>query len=695
MMQFWHDNLNIDKLKSWLSGVLLTPPSILIVIFIIGLIFRILSAVQMGWLAEDVFFIDFIEKWFSSNFFQYFFQFQHTVYPPQSPEFGTPPLGMWLQTIGVFLSSIFGFSELLGARLVTIIFAQIGLVFVYKLTKLFFRERVALLAAFFVAISPSIVAIDSSAHVDSFLYTFLIITVYLVSLFVIKRKNKYLYIGALFAGLSVLVKVYAWIIISIIGLLLLFYFIKKKIPLKNLVLSLLIIISVPVVLWAGYRDVDHIQRTLGVVKNVGSLSAGTGTGGIFSEYEGVTGYESKPLLYNFAMIFGRSLPIVSIAVLSLLFILGLDVFRKGRKLKDNQYVFLLVLIFMIVGHFLAVYFLGGPSGVFNRILLPAVLYCILGAVAINYWLERIKSKIVTCSLLSSIILFSFIPIISTSPHFYNAYNSFLIGGVAGGSKIYRVGHGEGLELAAEWLNKNVEPGSIIYAPRINFIGKYLKNNLILAYAPLNEDLDFALSQGSQYVVLHNSFFSGSLKPFIGEIDESSLIKTINIGSYQYIRIYKVFPELSFTKVSTYWNGFNQSGAKSNNSKISIISDTDNVITVQYSIMSGDYVYMKGSIYVPTDAEGIYLSISGNNYGSDDNFYIDIGKEGVGYFRHSLKYNWSGSHDFYIPFNVMKGRFNDLNVFDGNFLKLSMDNYKNDSSGSVTIKDIRFIKRNEQ
>ncbi len=76
-----------------------------------------------------------------------------------------------------------------------------------------------------------------------------------------------------------------------------------------------IVILTPPLIWAGYRDPDHIRRTFNVVTNIGSLGSGVGTGGIFSEYNGIIGYNRKSILYNFIMLYGKLLPINSLSFL--------------------------------------------------------------------------------------------------------------------------------------------------------------------------------------------------------------------------------------------------------------------------------------------------------------------------------------------------------------------------------------------
>jgi len=657
-------------------------------ILIIGFSLRIYSAIKMGWLAEDVFFIDFIEKWFSKNFLSYFFQWQHNIFPPRSPEFGTPPLGMWLQTIGVFFSEKYHFSELLGARLITIIFSQIGIIYIYKIGKNFFSITVGLLASFFISITPSIIAIDSSAHVDSFLSVFLIIAIYYILYFLKKHNYYHLYIASIFLGLSCLIKIYALIMIILIILSLFIYFLYNKLEIKKFIFFVLIIILIPPLLWSGLRDTSHLERTLKIVLGVGSLGAGVGTGGIFSEYDGIEGYSEKSIYYNLFMIFGKMLPLVSIFFV--LYIPVILFFKKYSKI-----ILLKISLLMIFIFFLAIYFFGGPNAVFNRIHFPSIIFCFISSISIEYFILKIKKRYYKKIIIYLIISISIISVARSNVHFFNAYNNFLIGGVANASKLYRVGHGEGLELASAWLKNNMNYNDIVYAPRINFITKYLPD-INLAYAPLNKSLDYSFSQGTNYIVLHNSFFSGGLKPeLIKDLDTNDIKPFYNViyDNYPYIRIYKLDPTKYLERLpNKLFINFNEFGLKSNNSNIKYSTSTsNNILEFNYNIKKNEYIYTKSSLLLENNLDGVAIEME--NYGDvENNIYLDVGKKNVGYYRLLIKNNPRGKHTFYVFFNEMENKIKFYNIHESNYIKISLDNYINDSSGKMIINEIYTFKK---
>jgi 4-amino-4-deoxy-L-arabinose transferase-like glycosyltransferase len=670
---------------------------IFIVIFITSFLLRIISAIKMGWLAEDVFFIDNIEKWFAHNFFQYFFQWNHHFFPPRSPEFGTPPLGMWFQTIGVYLAERFNFSELFGARIITILFSQIGLAYIYKIGKDFFNSKVALLSSFFVAITPSIIAIDSSAHVDTFLYVFLVICIYYLMRFLKNKQYYFLYIASCAAGFSILVKVYAWIIVGFLGVLLFFFFLKNRLRLINLFYAFLIIFLIPIFLWAGFRDPDHLLRTFHVVEKIGSFTGKTGVGGLFSEYNGVVGYDSKSPFYNVMMIFGKNLPLVSLSFLSGIIIFLVAFINKKRNffqyISEQKKQFLLIGFYIILIHFITIYFLAGPNAVFNRILFSSIIYIIIATVFLEYIISKCKKRIIPFFIYGLVIIISFMPVLKSNPALYNAYNNFLIGGTRGASTFYRVGHGEGLDLAANYLNIKAPKNSLIYAPRVNFISKYLRKDLKLAYAPLNEDIFFALSQGSEYVVLHNSFFSGGLQPQIGvDLLGEPLTYSVDVGTFPYVKIFKLNPYSFFNKNTKPLNfRLERAAVKTANSSVNYSTSVKNEIVINYSLAKGDYAYAIGPVSLDTMADGLLVTLEGVKSGEKDNLYIDLGLKNVGYFRQSVKYNWVGEHSFFILFKQMQNFNNQFNIYDSNYLKISVDTSDDNlSTGSFIIKNISLL-----
>lgn len=675
---------------------------ILTILFFVAIIPRFIVSISQGWLAEDVFFIDFINTWFVKHFSEYFFQFQHVNFPPRSPEFGTPPLALWIESLGMYIGNKLNIDVLTSARSVNVIFGSITTILVYFIGNRWFNKTTGIIAGFAVAVTPTIIAINASAHVDTILAFFILADLYVFFLFIENRNNNTLIILAVLLGLSMLTKIYAIVMILMISI---FFLIEKnpqKISVRKFIIFFIMIILTIMTLWAGARDPDHIERTISKMVNIGSLSFGVGSGGIFSEYDGVTGYTNKSILYNFFMIFGRSLPIISI--IFFFFVLPLSIYKlfvyiKKRKIDYETLRIFFILSIIFVG-ILSIHFFGGPQAVANRIIFIMILVIIVSSYLLSIMIKELKDLLKTTYnvrriefvIIAMVIFLNGMSLIDLDPKFYNAYNNVLIGGVRGGSEIYRVGHGEGLEIAGQWIMNNTLDNARICALRVGFIDKYLKNRT-MEYCPLNKNLDFFISQGSEYIILHNSFMSGGLKPPI--LDDVKFLNitpefTIHIGDYPYINIYKI--PIMYEEVNKMYIN-NESlilRTKSENSHIEIL-EKNKFINFKYDISKKDWVYAKSNMSIPINTDGMEINIFGD--GNNETFYLDLGKSQYGYMRYMKKINWIGWQKFYIPFSSMDMRYNRVGLSDVDYIKLSIDT-TNNVNGELIIGDMFTLKKKE-
>ncbi|MEK6983482.1 MAG: glycosyltransferase family 39 protein [Nanoarchaeota archaeon] len=675
-----------------------------LIISVLAIILRIITAIKMSWLAEDVFFIDFINKWFKEHFIEYFFQFRHNIYPPRSPEFGNPPLALWLETLGMWIGSKFVINDLMSARLVNVIFGAATICLVYLFCRRWFNFRTALIAAVALIFSPIVIAINSSAHLDTILAFFMVLSVHLFFVFQKTRKNRYLYTLALILGLSLLVKIYAMVIVILVAVFLFFdFFIKdnrtipKKKYLNLFVIFVLIIIVTPPVLWAGARDIDHIKRTIGRVMDVGGLSFGVGYGGLYSEMEGIENYSTKSIFYNVWMIIGRINPLLSIfLVLSILILLwyGLPKIIQTQSLDDKYSKLVFMLLICVLG-VIAIHFFGGPKGVANRILFIVILVTIISSYFIVECINFLRDKMRLYKsiyihnfdkILISITLFILmLPAFMWSPSYYNSYNNFLVRGVEGGSKLYRVGHGEGLDNAAVWIMENTKENSRICAPRIGFISKYLTNRTLVT-CPLNQDLEFAKLQRADYVILHNSFMSGGLIPPI--LDDLSGLKpaySIFVDEYPYITIYDL-KNKNFNTGTLYvsLNPATWNTETKNHSDSLVLSYNNKILDLKFSLQNNSYGYILKNLNMNGTFNRTDVSVYGDGQG--EYLSIDLGQRNKGYFRFKTDVDWTGWHNLNILKSYMD-RYNGAGeLTDIEYIKISIES-KEPTSGIVKIKDL--------
>jgi 4-amino-4-deoxy-L-arabinose transferase-like glycosyltransferase len=158
----------------------------------------------------------------------------NTVLPPLYPI-----------SIGI-LNKIIPNPELAG-KLVSIIFGVLLVFSVYFLTKLFYNQKTALIAAIITSIYPTLTYISTIAYTDP-LYYFLLITGIIFSYIALTKNKTLLYtIPAVILALATLTRPEGIAAIAIIPLLILIYHIKKH-KLKTILNILLFVIIFLVVL---------------------------------------------------------------------------------------------------------------------------------------------------------------------------------------------------------------------------------------------------------------------------------------------------------------------------------------------------------------------------------------------------------------------------------------------------------------
>ncbi|MDO9354544.1 MAG: glycosyltransferase family 39 protein, partial [Solirubrobacteraceae bacterium] len=230
-------------------------------IFIVALSLRIITAKSMGWLTDEIFYIDFINQWFLKHFSEYFFQWKHEFYPPMSPEFGNGVLSLWLMLPGMYVASKLGISFLLGARFVNVILGSISCVLIYLIGKNFYNKYVGVLAGWLLATSPAVIAGDASAYLDTTLTLLVLLDVYFLFAFLQRHKLVHLYLIGIVLGLMSIVKLSSIpIIIVTFGFLLWDKIKTRSVDAWEYIRVFSVFVLVPTTLWAGARDIDHITR---------------------------------------------------------------------------------------------------------------------------------------------------------------------------------------------------------------------------------------------------------------------------------------------------------------------------------------------------------------------------------------------------------------------------------------------------
>lgn len=678
----------------------------LVIVIIISFVLRVLTAEKMGWLADDVYHVIYINEWFLDHFKEYFFQLQHTNYPPMSPVFGNPPLAMWFMTFGMYIAKIIGTPMLIGARFVNIIFGLFTIILTYIIGRKWFSKNTAIISSIFLGLSPAVIASDSSAYLDTILSFFLMLDIYILFRYLDstdkKDKNLFSILLGLSLGFSLLAKLYILSIIGIISIFFIIRYIINRNDLNNYIIMIILIISVPIIMWAGARDLNHLQ-------NVFSFTSSMRTGnyiGMFADYIGVPGVGDENVLYYFLILYGRLAPIFVIAFLFSIFYIVYknycEISSKNISLYTIRYNLLMIMIIVSV---LFIYFFGGMiRTTIHRVIFIVPLISLLSSdilvilytsiikrynrYKIGYWplIKYNRYKVSYWPLIILIVILLGIPIFTLSPEFYNTYNNFLVNGLEGGSKIYHVGDGDGLEIVGNWIMSNTDNNSIIgiynFAPTLE---QYVKNRTVIGL-PLNSNFEYAISKHVKYLVVHNYIVSGSTR-FAHDFSKFDPIFTVYVEDYPYIIVYDI-SSVKWDKIDiNYSNWWFQT--LSNKSNISI-NKVNGDIHLNYNVFANDWIFALNDLNprIEEKYDGIYLELYGDN--NNENFFLDLSAaKGIGYYRNSIIVDWTGYKDLFFPFNQSQ-KHNNITLSEIKYLKLSIDS-KTNKTGKLIISNLAYFR----
>ncbi len=180
---------------------------ILLSIFSLGLILRIIAAINLSVSADDMHFVTHAVDFYKSG--------RLVTYDQSS--------GLWFAITSIFYN-LFGATQL-SSRLAALIFGSLTIFVVYFISKEFFDEKVAILAAFLLAIAPFHIKL-TIAEQDVMAMFFVLFSMF-IFIRAIKFERPYLFIasGALM-GLAIYTKVYPLLFIP--SLLAYFVYFNRK-----------------------------------------------------------------------------------------------------------------------------------------------------------------------------------------------------------------------------------------------------------------------------------------------------------------------------------------------------------------------------------------------------------------------------------------------------------------------------------
>jgi hypothetical protein len=366
------------------------------------------------------------------------------------------------------------------ARLGTVLVISLWVVAIYWLVRRLFGAPIALITAVLIALDPFHIALSRVIHHDAFSTVFM--TLSALCAFVYwgeKAGRQWLVVSGLLAGFALLSKspaMYLMPFIAVVG----FWFAFKsgqmkaawKKTLRRLIREGLLWFAMAAVIFVLFWPAMWVipLRVLETIFFIGSKYAEGGHAkGVY--FLGEISKDPGPLFYPITWLY-RTSPLVVLGVVTTL-ALSLVQWQRNRKSASankntpspvfqstfSRY-FPLVLIF-ILGYYLLIinsakkqerYFL--PVYPWFNFLAAAGLLAIVNARPIA---QRIGQHVSRLTLLVLILLVVNGLLVVYNFPYYFTYYSPLFGGIKNTAKITTIGWGEGMDLAADYLNQNIDP----------------------------------------------------------------------------------------------------------------------------------------------------------------------------------------------------------------------------------------------
>jgi 4-amino-4-deoxy-L-arabinose transferase-like glycosyltransferase len=337
---------------------------------------------------------------------------------------------------------------------------------IYLLARRLFSARAAALAAFLLALDPFHIALSRVLHIDALTANFMALSVLLLLLSLRHRGRSQLVLSGALAGLAFLTKSYSLFVAPFTALVLVVSWLAKRGPVReamaSFVLWCLSAMLTFLLLWPAMW-VDPLGTVGGV------LDTAFGYAAVVSEtpefFLGRVGDNPGALFYPLALAF-RTTPLAWAGLLALLFY-GARSLRGPNRHTANPARQIVVsrpfrIIALIAYICLFVALMAFAAKKFDRYMLPAIVALdVLAAVGLAGWTERWKRPAAVLVLAAAILVQGAF-VLSHHPY-YLAYYNPLAGGSRLAPRIMPLGWGEGMDLAAEYLNQKENAAQLTVA----------------------------------------------------------------------------------------------------------------------------------------------------------------------------------------------------------------------------------------
>lgn len=388
----------------------------LIIIFLLGLILRLIAAINLSVTADDMHFVVHAINFFSSG--------RLVTYDQSS--------GLWFSFTDV-IYKLFGMSQLT-SRLASIIFGSLSILAIYLLTKEFFNEKVSIISAFLFAIAPFHIS-NTIAEMDVTAMFFVLLGSLLFIRALKKNKNGYYIVSGIFFGLAIYTKVYPLLFIPSILLYFVYFNWKShlKIISKENIKKILIFIifafifALPALThnYLLYKDRGFLDlqftRTLGLGKDISAqYYAWDGQFSMKNSWKGLIFGDSQHIADGTPLLIGAvSFVSVGDPIIFYLGVIGIALVFFRKKEHRNY------LIFFILSILFALPFLASIILLPKHYLFLEILLIPIGSFTLNEMIKKISalfnkdvSKLVLSIFLIIMLIFLGMPNAYSIRHVY-------------------------------------------------------------------------------------------------------------------------------------------------------------------------------------------------------------------------------------------------------------------------------------
>jgi len=358
-----------------------------------------------------------------------------------------------LQHLGTFLPA---------AKLPLVLLSIISIVAIYALARRLFGWRAALLAGLLLALDPFHLGLTRVLHIDGATANFMLLSLLLLLLGLRRGWQVRLLLSGALAGLAFLTKSYSLFLGPFAGLVMLAFAFTRQEPLQQamrrfvlwcLGAGLAVMLLWPAV-WAS-----PLGTVTGVLQTAFGYAAEQSESASF--FLGRQVEDAGPLFYPIALAF-RSTPLVWLGLLALLVTALWSLLRaaepeagqEGGAGFEARTLLSYGLLFAVL--------MTMASKKFDRYMLPVMMSLdILAALGLAALAQRLKPRRVWGLVAVALLLQS--AFVLWHHPYYLAYYNPLVGGIAAAQRTLPLGWGDGMNLAADYMNGKDDAEQLIVA----------------------------------------------------------------------------------------------------------------------------------------------------------------------------------------------------------------------------------------